>query len=70
MKMRHVGKNRGAFGKKRRDTLPSQIQRQTIKVWHVSYQKARHKFLISAVLFLHMCISTELRIKYFCFISA
>ena len=70
MKMRHVGKNRGAFGKKRHNTLPAQIQRQTIKVWHVSYQKVGHKCLISAALFLHMCISTELRIKYFFFISA
>ena len=27
--LRHVGKNRSTFGKKRRDTLPAQIQRQT-----------------------------------------
>ena len=41
--LRRVGKNRGSFGIKRRDTLPAQIQRQTIKVWHVSYQKVVHQ---------------------------
>ena len=46
-----VGKNRGAFGKKRRNTLHAQIRSQTIKVWHISYQKAPHKFLICVVAF-------------------
>ena len=50
--LRHVGKNRGAFGKKHCNTLPAQIQKQTIKVCHVSYQKATHKCLISVVFFL------------------
>ena len=31
-KLQRVGKNRGAFDKKCRNTLPAQIQRQTIKV--------------------------------------
>ena len=37
---------------KRRNTLPAQIQRQTIKLWRVSYQKAQHKFLIGVAFFL------------------
>ena len=48
----HVGKNRGKFGKKCSDTLPAQIQRQTIKVRCISCQKVVHKFLISVVFFL------------------
>ena len=47
-----VGTNRGVFGKKRRNTLPTQIQRQKIKVRRVSYQKVAHKFLISVAFFL------------------
>ena len=35
--LRRIGKNRGVFGKEHRNTLPSQIQRQTIKVLHISY---------------------------------
>ena len=31
---------------KRRNTLPAQNQRQAIKVWHVSYQKEEHKFIL------------------------
>ena len=38
-KLRH-GKNRGAFGKKRRNTLPAQIQRQTIKVRYFVLSKS------------------------------
>ena len=41
-------------GKKCRNTLPTQIQRQTIKVWHVSYQKAVHQFLLVLRSFLHI----------------
>ena len=49
--LRHVGKNRSAFDKKRHNTLPTQIQRETIKVQHISYQKEVHKFVISVVFF-------------------
>ena len=50
--LRRVGKNHGSFGKKCRNTLPAQIQRQTIKVRRISYQKAARKFLISVAFFL------------------
>ena len=50
--LRHVVAKVAARLAKRRDTLPAQIQRQTIKVWHVSDQKAVYKFLISVVFFL------------------
>ena len=40
VKLRHIGKNRGTFGKKCRNTLPAQIQRQTIKVWHMFLSKS------------------------------
>ena len=56
---RRVGKNRGAFDKKRRNTLPAQIQRLTIKVQHVSYQKMEHTFLISVVFFLTYTMYTN-----------
>ena len=35
--LQHVGKNHGAFGKKCRNTLPAQIQSQTIKMQCISY---------------------------------
>ena len=38
--LRHVGKNRGAFGKKRHNMLPAQIQRQTIKVRYFVLSKS------------------------------
>ena len=44
--------------KKSRNMLPAQIQRQTIKVWHVSYQKVAHKCLISVVFFLMHTITS------------
>ena len=53
VKMRHVGKNRGVWQKVPcRNTLPAQIQRQTIKVRRISYQKVAHKFVISVAFFL------------------
>ena len=52
VKLRRVRKNRGTFGKKRHNILPAQIQRQTIKVWQVSYQKVAQKFFISVAFFL------------------
>ena len=48
----YISPNRGAFGKKLCNTPPAQIQRQTIKVWHVSYQNVSQSILICVALFL------------------
>ena len=58
--LRCIEKNRGAFGKKCRGTLPAQIQRQSIKMWRISYQKAPHKIFISVAFFLtySVCLAT------------
>ena len=61
MKTLCISPIRGMFGKKHRNTLPAQIQRQTIKVWHVSYQNAAQSILISVALFLTY---TDVRIWY------
>ena len=63
--LRHIGQNRGTFGKKCRNTLPAQIQKQTIKVWHVSYQKVAHKFFISVVFFLTYTIYCAVLLQHY-----
>ena len=54
---RRVGKNRGVFGKKRRNTLLAQIRRQTIKVRHISYQNAAQSILVSVEFFFAYTVS-------------
>ena len=57
---RRVGKNRGTFGKKRRSTLPAQIQRKTIKVRRISYQNAAQSILIRVAFFLTYTVTKGL----------
>ena len=58
-KLRRVSPNCGAFGKSAAipySTLAAQIQRQNIKVWHISYQNVVHKSIKNCILFDMYCI--------------